>query len=62
MGRIKSIAVKSLGDEIIEEHGDKLTSEFGKNKAKIKELREIKSKRVRNVVAGYVTKELRKKK
>ena len=55
MGRVKSIAVKTLGDDIIREHSKKLSTDFEKNKRALEGITEIKSKRVRNVLAGYIT-------
>ena len=60
MGRVKSIAVKTLGDDIIREHSSKFTSDFEKNKKALGKVTEIKSKRTRNVLAGYITKRIRK--
>jgi small subunit ribosomal protein S17e len=57
MGRIKSTAIKTLARDIVSEHGDKFSPNFEKNKAIIKKVKDIKSKKVRNVVAGYITKE-----
>jgi len=62
MGRIKSVSVKNLGDELITEHGKKFTDDFGKNKKALGEVRKIKSKRTRNFVAGYVTSQMKKAK
>ena len=59
MGRIKPIAVKTLGDELIKSHGEKFTADFGKNKKALQELKPIKSKKVRNVLAGYITKKMK---
>ena len=58
MGRIKSIAVKNLAREIIAEHGDKFSTDFDQNKKAVSEIRKIESKKIRNVVAGYITKEM----
>jgi len=62
MGRIKSVPVKNLGDEVIEKHGNKFTADFEKNKKALDEVRKIRSKRTRNVVAGYITMQMRKAK
>ena len=59
MGRIKSIAVKTLADEMIKEHGSKFTDDFAKNKAALAEAQPIKSKKVKNVLAGYITKKMK---
>lgn len=61
MGRVKSIAIKTLGDDIIKEHADKLSKDFEKNKEVLNKNAEIKSKRTRNVLAGYITKKMRKR-
>jgi small subunit ribosomal protein S17e len=62
MGRIKSKAIKNLAREIIAEHGNRLTADFEKNKKILHEVRKIESKKVRNVVAGYITKEMERSK
>ncbi|MCK4335981.1 MAG: 30S ribosomal protein S17e [Candidatus Aenigmarchaeota archaeon] len=60
MGRIKTIAIKTLGNELIKEHGDKFTDDFGKNKEILSKIKNIKSKKIKNVVAGYITKEMKR--
>ena len=60
MGRIKSIPIKTLGNRLMEEHGDKFTTDFDKNKEVLGGLKDIKSKKVRNVLAGYITKKMKK--
>jgi small subunit ribosomal protein S17e len=59
MGRVKSIAIKTLGDDLIREHPDKLSVDFESNKKALEGITEIKSKRVRNVLAGYITKKMK---
>ncbi len=58
MGRIKSIAIKRLGEELIKEHGGKFSTDFEKNKKVLGEVKPIKSKRTRNILAGYITKKM----
>ncbi len=60
MGRIKQVAIKNLGNEVIEKHGKKFSIDFDKNKEALATMKDIKSKKVRNVVAGYITKEMQK--
>jgi len=62
MGRIKTIPIKSLGDRLLEEHADKFTTDFEKNKKVIDSLKDMNSKKMRNVLAGYITKEVKKMK
>ena len=60
MGRIKSVAVKNLGDEIIASHGKSFTTDFDKNKKVLDEFKKIKSKRTRNMLVGYITTQMQK--
>ena len=60
MGRIKNTAVKTLAKDLIMEHGKIFTDDFEKNKEALKAVKEIKSKRVRNILVGYITKEMKR--
>jgi small subunit ribosomal protein S17e len=60
MGRSKSVGVKALGNDMIKHHGDRFSDDFSKNKESLSELKNIKSKKIRNVTAGYITKEIKK--
>jgi small subunit ribosomal protein S17e len=55
LGRIKTSFVKHIGKELLEKYGDKFTTDFSENKKIVKEFIDIKSKRLRNVLTGYVT-------
>ena len=55
MGRIKTSFVKRLGKDLYEAHGDKFTGDFDKNKKVLDEFIEVKSKKLRNILAGYMT-------
>jgi len=59
MGRIKSIAVKTLAEELIKSRGEKFTTDFAKNKDALNDIKPIKSKKVKNVLAGYITKKMK---
>lgn len=59
MGRIKSVAIKNLGEALLTEHTERFTADFERNKQVVNEVRPIKSKKVRNVVAGYITKKVK---
>lgn len=50
MNRIKRISM-----ELIEKHGDKFTDDFEKNKEVIGQVAIIRSKRLKNQIAGYIT-------
>ena len=54
MGRIKTINIKSKGQKIFSKHKDSFTNDYHKNKAVLKELTIIPSKKIRNVLAGYL--------
>lgn len=60
MGRIKIVAIKSMGDEMIREHGKKFSEDFDSNKKALEDIKDIKSKKIRNIVAGYITREMKK--
>jgi len=60
MGRIKITAIKNLANELVEEHGDKFSTDFEKNKAALNEIKDVKSKKTRNMLAGYITTQMQK--
>jgi len=55
MGRIKTTFVKTIGKDLFEKHADKFSDDFSKNKPVLDQLIYIKSKKMRNIVAGYIT-------
>jgi len=55
MGRVRTSAIKNLVWDLIETYADKFTDDFEKNKKIIDEIAEVKSKSVRNKIAGYIT-------
>jgi len=55
MGRIKTQRIKSAGNRIHERFGEKFTTDFEKNKIVVSEVAEIRSKKLRNILAGYMT-------
>ena len=60
MGRIKTKLIKRVTNELISGHPDKFTKDFGENKTKVDELADVPSKKMRNVIAGYVTRLIKK--
>jgi small subunit ribosomal protein S17e len=56
MGNIKTTFVKRIANSILENHKEKFSSDYSKNKETIKELIDIRSKTLRNKIAGYITK------
>lgn len=61
MGRIKTALIKRVTKKLVEEHGDKLTTDFKENKKVVDEVAIVQSKKLRNVVAGYATRLTKKK-
>ncbi len=55
MGRIKTSFVKHIGKDLFEQHAEKFTADFSENKEITKQLAYIKSKKLRNVIVGYIT-------
>jgi len=55
MGRIKTSFVKHVGRDIFEKHADEFTNDFNKNKGVIKKYAYFVSKRMKNIVIGYIT-------
>ena len=61
MGRIKTTQIKRAAQKLVKEHKDKFESDFSKNKKVVDELLNVQSKKLRNVIAGYVTRLVRTK-
>ena len=55
MGRIKTKFIKRITHEVLEEHRDKCKDNFEDNKKVLAEVAEIQSKKLRNAIAGYMT-------
>ena len=53
MGRIKTDMVKRTTVKALNAYPDRFSKNFQKNKEALKELAEIRSKKLRNVIAGY---------
>jgi len=55
MGRIKTTLVKRTALQLFNENKDKFRPKFEENKTIVTELADIPSKKLRNIIAGYVT-------
>ncbi len=55
MGRIKTKLVKRKTKELLKAHGDKFSTDFEQNKKVTSQHARIPSKKLRNIVAGYMT-------
>ncbi len=54
MGRIKTAKIKRSANSVLKLHSDKLTTDFIENKRLVREFAEVPSKKIRNIVAGYL--------
>lgn len=61
MGRIKTKLIKRVSLRLIKDHEADLKKEFNENKKLLSKFVDIPSKKVRNVIAGYVTRLLKDK-
>ncbi|MBS1263645.1 MAG: 30S ribosomal protein S17e [Methanonatronarchaeales archaeon] len=63
MGRVRPTLVKSIGQKLTERYPNAFSDDFEENKDTVDEYAEVKSKHLRNRIAGYVThlKELEQK-
>lgn len=59
MGCIRTTPIKNMAKELIKKYPDKFSNEFGKNKQALIELNLL-NKNLRNKVAGYIVKLLRR--
>lgn len=55
MGRIKTTLTKRTALKLFNSHKSEFTKDFDKNKVKVEEFADIPSKKIRNIVAGYIT-------
>jgi small subunit ribosomal protein S17e len=54
MGQVKNIFIKSLAKRLIEKYPERFTKNFEKNKGELDGLVSLESKKIRNMVAGYI--------
>lgn len=55
MGRIKTQLVKSVTHQLMERHGEVFTTDFNENKKLVEQFAKVPSKKIKNIIAGYVT-------
>ena len=56
MGRIRTTLIKRTGKHLFQKYGDKFKADFEHNKKALGEVAEVHSKKLRNILAGYITK------
>ncbi len=59
IGRIKSTAVKTMANDLITENAEKFSEDFEKNKKALAEIRPMFSKKMKNVILGYITRRMK---
>ncbi len=62
MGRIKTQQIKSKGEQVFEIYGKEYSEEFDKNKKLVEKHTSVQSKKLRNVLAGFLTRKAKKAK
>ncbi len=55
MGRIRTALVKRIAGNLLEQYSDLFKPSFEENKRLVMELTDVSSKRLRNIIAGYIT-------
>jgi small subunit ribosomal protein S17e len=55
MGRIKTSFIKKIARDLLEKNAEKFSTDFETNKKIVSQLVDINSKRIKNIVAGYIT-------
>jgi len=55
MGRVKTTLVKRSAEEFLERYPDRFKNKFEENKKRLNEVGDIESKKLRNLIAGYLT-------
>ena len=59
MGRIKTALIKRITIELVDKYKKDFTSDFNQNKKLVSTRTDVQSKKIRNVIAGYVTRIIR---
>ena len=55
MGRIKTALIKRVTNELVDLHRDSFTKNYEENKKIVGNFADIPSKKLKNIIAGYVT-------
>jgi small subunit ribosomal protein S17e len=62
MGRIKTQQIKSKGNDLFALHAKEYTTDFNVNKQKVMGHAQVRSKKLRNVLAGFLTRKAKRHK
>ncbi len=55
MGRIKTMLIKRSANKILKGYRENFSQDFAYNKNQVVKFAEIRSKKIKNVLAGYIT-------
>jgi len=55
MGRIKTTFIKNITNDLFSKHSEEFSTDFAKNKEIVDKFLIVKSKKMRNIIAGYAT-------
>jgi len=55
LGRVRTEMIKKIARELLESNSQRFSTDYEENKKAVDELVNAKTKRVRNKIAGYVT-------
>lgn len=55
MGKVRPEKVKKIARELVKQHTDQFTTDFEKNKKALDSMATIYSSKLRNLIAGYIT-------
>ena len=61
MGRVKTSQIKRFTHRLMRTHEDKFSSTFSNNKEMVSSLVDYRSKKLRNIIAGYTTRLAKKR-
>lgn len=54
---LNSEEIINIGDTLIQRHPDRFTDDFEENRHRVENLTDVESRRVRNRIAGYITRQ-----
>lgn len=58
MGRIKTAFIKRITNQLVRKHAQDFTTNFEQNKEIVSRMIRTQSKKLRNIIAGYVTRQM----
>ncbi len=59
---IKPSYIKTVGEELLSTYSDRFTNNFDDNKQSVTDVTSVQSKRVRNRIAGFITRKVNTRK